>query len=544
MNSTTIRIVEIPPDAPEKWDIADAIRDGWNEEKLLRLIDEAKPGSTDFHDGEAAGLHDELVEKRDEKKDKTKRIMNILSRYRLIGHEGKGYLVNNIHAYQIGSLQYKNLVNSIIWRELRDSVPEKVLKEVADAQMGQALFGSSHSEKIYMRVAAVDDYTTYIDLGDEEERVVKITPEGFCLVKDPDIIFLKPGNQKALPIPHEKGDCNDLFWFKNLSNEDDKYLILSVLLYWLRGLPAHRKSFCGMDFVAPEGTAKSTICKMIKEMIDPNVLESKIFPDNRKEVFLAAQQEYLLSFDNVSSINKQISDCLCSIITGGGYSRKKNYTDEDTINIKQSSPVLMNGIGYSKLPDLAQRFVTIELKRMSDADRKLETDIWKEFESQHPFLLGGLCQALSNTMRALRDGFKRPSALPRLADFAVFAHAAECGNGWPEGVVENAFKRSYETNLDEIIDNNPFFSCLSDYIEEKGDFQGTTLELLNAINERTRENYKRLDEWPKTANGVSMVLRKNGAVLNKMRLLYEYGKKGYHDTKKNTQRVIIVKRIR
>ena len=49
-------LVELPPDTPNKWDLADPLPDGWTIGAMAPLIDTAKPVANDT-DARAAGGH-------------------------------------------------------------------------------------------------------------------------------------------------------------------------------------------------------------------------------------------------------------------------------------------------------------------------------------------------------------------------------------------------------------------------------------------------------------------------------------------------------
>ena len=56
-----------------------------------------------------------------------------------------------------------------------------------------------------------------------------------------------------------------------------------------------------------------------------------------KELPLAAANQYLLAFDNLSGISKEGSDLLCVVSTGGVMTARKLYTnsEEEIVDLKK-----------------------------------------------------------------------------------------------------------------------------------------------------------------------------------------------------------------
>ena len=69
-----------------------------------------------------------------------------------------------------------------------------------------------------------------------------------------------------------------------------------------------------------QGSAKSTFGRVIRSLIDPSTAMLRSAPKNEKDLMIAAQNGWLLSFDNLSSLKQEMSDSLCRLATGGGVS--------------------------------------------------------------------------------------------------------------------------------------------------------------------------------------------------------------------------------
>ena len=77
----------------------------------------------------------------------------------------------------------------------------------------------------------------------------------------------------------------------------------------------------------------------------------------------------------------------------------------------------MNGIeDIISRVDLADRGVFLTLAPIGEQQRRSETELWREFDSARPRILGAMLDAAARGLQAL-PGVRLPS-LPRMADFA------------------------------------------------------------------------------------------------------------------------------
>jgi hypothetical protein len=95
-------------------------------------------------------------------------------------------------------------------------------------------------------------------------------------------------------------------------------------------------------------------------------------------------------------------------------------------------PAILNGIeDVITRPYLADRAIFLTLPYVQEVRRRLEKEIWRQFEIAHPQIFGALLEAARHGLRKLRD--VRQQRLPRMADFALWATACECVQRKPQG---------------------------------------------------------------------------------------------------------------
>ena len=63
------------------------------------------------------------------------------------------------------------------------------------------------------------------------------------------------------------------------------------------------------------------------------------------EIYLSLPpKSHVLAFDNVSGLPPWLSDALCRIASGGGFSTRQLYTDADEVLFEAQRPIVVNGI--------------------------------------------------------------------------------------------------------------------------------------------------------------------------------------------------------
>src|SRR5215470_20276899 len=233
----------------------------------------------------------------------------------------------------------------------------------------------------------------YLDLADEQWRTVAIGPDGWRVIECPPVRFRRPVGMLPLALPKQGGSIEPLNRFLNLASRDDFVLIVAWLLAALRaGGPYPLLAISG-----EQGSAKTVLSKLLKALIDPNAAPVRSLSREERELMIAANNGYLLAFDNLSGLPVWLSDALCRLASGGSFAVRQLYTDDEEVLFKATRPMLLNGIedliGRS---DLADRAILLTLGPIGEEHRRSETELWREFELARPAILGALLDAAAH----------------------------------------------------------------------------------------------------------------------------------------------------
>ena len=272
---------------------------------------------------------------------------------------------------------------------------------------------------IHVRVASLDG-KLYLDLCDSAWRAVEINPEGWKIVDQPSVRFRRSSGALGLPIPERGGKIDALRSFLNVRSDRDFVLIVA----WLLAAFLDHGPYPVLAFNGEQGAAKSTASKVVRALIDPNSAPLRALPRKDRELFISATNAHLLVYDNVSGLQPWLSDTLCRLSSGGGFSVRSLWTNNDEVLFEAARPPILNGIeDIITRPDLADRSLFVTLGAISDQERRADSELLAEFAAERPRILGALLNALAVGLKRLPT-INLPEK-PRMADFAVWATACE-----------------------------------------------------------------------------------------------------------------------
>ena len=360
---------------------------------------------------------------------------------------------------------------------------------------------------VWLRVAEYDD-RLYLDLCDDWWRVVEIDQTGWRIVSDPPVRFRRPGPAQALPVP-EKGDgyLNTLERYARLRPED-VVLLFAFIVQAVRP----RGPYPLLVVTGEQGAGKTFLTELVKALVDPSSIPTRAAPRNERDLLIAAENAHLLVFNNLSGIAPWLSDALCCLLFGSGVATRRLHTDREEEVFFYSRPVIVNGIeDLTSRPDLADRAIVLRLKPIPDAERLTEAELRATFKADLPRLLGGLLDTVVVALNRLDIVKGRRLALPRMADFAQWATAAELVFMHPDISFLDAYRDNRADTAKEAVDTNPVAEAVSALVADVGDWTGTTTELRVQLKEWFSGDVP--SDFPATAQRMAGCLRRIAPLL-------------------------------
>jgi hypothetical protein len=324
--------------------------------------------------------------------------------------------------YALNTRAFKEQLARMYFDAAGQSPSSQAIQDALETLNGKAKFDSPVIP-VHIRFASADG-RIYVDLCNETWHVLEISANGSKVVASEDcpIRFRRTRGMRELPVPVEGGgDVNDLRAFLNLRDDrddgDDRDVQFQLILSWLVACFRPDMPFPILQFTGPPGTAKSTTTRVMRELIDPNMASHRSCPRDERDLMIVANNSWVCSFDNLSAVPDWLSDAFCRIATGGSFSTRKLYADDEETIFTAKRPIILNGIGsFANRSDLIDRSLIIELKPLDAGQRKSEREFWTEFEAKRASIFSGLVAAVSVALRLLPS--IHLTNVPRMADFA------------------------------------------------------------------------------------------------------------------------------
>lgn len=385
---------------------------------------------------------------------------------------------------------------------------------------GQAVY-EGDATPVHLRVGRIGQHegAIYLDLCNETWQAVEITADGWRVVDNPPVRFRRAKAMLPLPMP-EKGDVSEIRRFVNIEDRD-----WPVVAGWMLAALRPTGPYPALVLHGEQGSSKSTACRLLRSVIDPNAAPIRAEPRDGRDLVIAANNGWVVALDNVSHLHGWLSDALCRLSTGGGFSTRTLYENDEESIFDAQRPVLMNGIEVvAKRSDLLDRSLLVGLPVIPEHGRRTERDLMAKFGRARPRILGGLLDAVSVALANLDGTVLEQNC--RMADFAQWATAGEAGLELAAGAFMAAYRANRGAANDAALESNPVGQAVLKLMEGRQRWSGTPTELLHALEQVADEKTLRMRSWPKAANTLSGILGRLAPNIRAVGIDVEHGKSG------------------
>jgi hypothetical protein len=441
------------------------------------------------------------------------------------------FIVDNCrHTYPLRSVNFKRWVARRLHEEYDKSPNSEGFQAARNTLEAIACFDRVE-RKVWLRVAQEDD-KLYLDLANERWQAVEIDSQGWRIVDRPTVRFIRPQTMAALPSPVEGGDLKDLQ--KLLGVKDDSWILLiTFLLFCFTTGP----TFPVLLLAASRGSGKTTIAEFLKSLIDPGKAPLIGLTADHHKISVAASRRWILGYDNVSAISPEVSDLLCRIATGFGFSTRTLFeTDGETV-FELARPQILTAIDHVVTrDDLSDRLLMVVLPAIEKSQRLRKGELDAKLEAIRPAVLGALLTALSKTLAALPN--TPAENLPRMADFGHFAIAAAKVLGFPDSEFSRIFDLNREAARQVVLESSPLAEAIQ-AMARHSNFKGTPAELLTRLESYADPSVVKSRFWPKASNTLSRQLNRLKPDLEAVGIVID----GYREGDKNNTRLVEVRRV-
>jgi hypothetical protein len=416
--------------------------------------------------------------------------------------------------WPIRSKGFRQWLQQLYWQAHKAAPGSQAIQDALGVLEGKALYdGQEHL--IFTRLA-MHEGRMYLDLANSDWEVVEITKVGWKVIQESPVKFKRTKGMAPMTTPVAGGDINLLRAFVNIGDERDWILLMAWLIaaLWPEG------PYPVLIINGEQGSAKSTLAEIIKGVIDPNKAPLRSQPRNEHDLMIAAGNSWCLVFDNLSSLPNWLSDALCRLSTGGGFSTRTLYENEEETIFQVQRPVILNGIEeLATRGDLQDRALNLHLMEIPEEKRMKIKVMREQFDGAKAQILGAMLDVMPFILRELP--YIEAEKFPRMADFAAIGIAMERALGLPKDSFMDAYAGSRDSVHQLILESTSIGETLISFAH-KGEWSGTMSDLLKELDDMVLDSVKNRKNWPKDSTRLSNMIKRIVPSLRKLSVHVEF----------------------
>ena len=333
--AASVRVVDLYPDCRD--DVSDWLRDDPSGARLAKLVQDAplwEPGADSGQDDGKASSHSDTSPS-----DVSGTLLRKKQADVLIGLADAAYLfhtpthdayadvtkADHRETYRVRSKPFRSWLAHRFYVAIKGAPNSEAMQSALGVIEARAVFDGPEIA-VQVRVAGQAG-KLYLDLADEKWRAVEIDADGWRVISSPPVRFRRAAGMLALPEPVSGGSINALRPLINVRKGKDGDVDFVLVVAWLLAVLRDVGPYPVLGLSGEHGVAKSMMSRLLRALIDPNTAPLRL-PREDRDLFITANNGLVLGFDNVSGIPPWISDTLCRLATGGGFSVRQLYTDD------------------------------------------------------------------------------------------------------------------------------------------------------------------------------------------------------------------------
>ncbi|WKN20630.1 toprim domain-containing protein [Azotobacter vinelandii] len=505
-----VRVLCLPA-LPHKGDVSDWLDAGGTVERLLKLVE--LPGN--YLPEDDAPVEQPVEEPGDDEDDERQSQASLLvkfveQRFELFHDANKDVFARDRKTGEVRNLtsrQFRDCLLAGFYTDTGKAPRDQSLREALATLGGLGRF-QGECLAVHLRTAgAAGEY--FLDLATPgSSRAVRLIPGRWEVVDKTEAAFVRPESMQALPEPIPGGPIEPLWKVANVPH-GSRLLALAWLVECLRP----DTPYPVLELLGEQGSAKSTTQTALRRLIDPNACDLRGAPKAVEDIFVSAGACALVSYENISYLSAPMQDALCVLATGGGFAKRKLYSDSEESVISVKRPIVLNSISAAvTAQDLVDRAITVETPVITE---RLEvTALWREYEESRPHLLGALLDIAAKALALLPQMSIPADERPRLVEFALLGMAvAKAAGKEPEDFLRE-FNACRQEALSRTIDASPVAAAVVDLIEARP--QGMTAPVKDIKEALEQYRPDGCDSWPRSAKGIGDALRRAAPALRQL----------------------------
>ena len=363
-------------------------------------------------------------------------------------------------------------------------------------------------EKLRRVTGSLTDGKIAYFLADDQWSTLFIKGTGWKVAKSKKVKFTKSPLDAEQVMPVGGGDLLSLL--RKYVNLDDVYFFL-FRVYVIQAFSRTSSHFAAI-ISSEKGTGKSTLTKLLRDLIDPSKAGVPLMPSNDGDLKTYLADSYVVCFDNTAVLSTKFSNILCAAITGSKAAKRKLYTDCDHIILNLHNMVVINGIDIVPYQsDLAERSLLFELRKISEEKRITDAAFWAAFKKDRPMILGAILDTLVKAIQILPT--IQTKSLHRMADANLEMIAIAVALGKTEQEFQEILGRNNKKLQESYAENNAFVNAIVDFIRTHGNQDAPASKIYDRLRGTKARDVK---DFPNSASALSKRLNREKDALEQM----------------------------
>lgn len=345
-------------------------------------------------------------------------------------------------------------------------------------------------------------------LADDQWSTLFIKETGWKAGKSKKVKFIQSPLDAEQVMPVGGGDLLSLLRKYVNMDEEDFFLFTVYVIQAFSRTSSHFAAIISSE----KGTGKSTLTKLLRDLIDPSKAGVPLMPSNDGDLKTYLADSYVVCFDNTAVLSTKFSNILCAAITGSKAAKRKLYTDCDHVILNLHNMVVINGIDIVPYQsDLAERSLLFELRKISKENRMTDAAFWASFQKDRPMILGAILDTLVKAIQILPT--LQTKSLHRMADANLEMLAIAVALGKTEQEFQEILDRNNQKLQESYAENNAFVNAIVDFVRKRGNQDAPASKVYEQLRGTKARDLK---DFPNSASALSKRLNREKDALEQM----------------------------
>ena len=419
--------------------------------------------------------------------------------------------------WRLSSRAFKEEIATTFYEQHEKALRAQTLTDTV-AQLSALARCKNNMRAVQHRVAKHDG-NYYLDLCEANTtRAICWHAAGWEIVQQPPVEFVRSDAMQPLPIPTSDASLDALWELCNIPPAKRMFVIAWIIDAWRPDTV-----YPGLELIGEQGSGKSTTAEIIRMLVDPNACNLRSAPKTHEDVFITAGVNHLVAYENLSHLSSVMQDTLCVLSTGGGFAKRKLYSDADEHVINVKRPWLLNGISACVTQqDLVDRVISIECPVIKSrvAEREQKQLLNQQLPRIMAALLNVACKAEAHIAKVQIPADKRP----RLMEYCRLGMAISKHLHQDAQQFLTLFNQDRQELVSRAIETSPACAAVIELLAQDPIVEGPLSSILSRL-----QKPEHCDSWPRSPKGFGDILRRYAPALRQCGIeCQSLGKIGSH----------------